>query len=87
MWVSIDMACDKLNVFHLKEFEKGHFSFRNDAPAQFKGKWIITLDGDAKAQNVILVDGLNHNILSVSQMCHHGYDVILRSKYCQIRNS
>lgn len=31
------------------------------------------------------VDGLNHNLLSVIQMCDQGNEVVFRSKYCVVR--
>jgi len=38
-----------------------------------------------KAGNVMYVDGLNHNLLSVSQMCDQGNEVVFRSNGCVVR--
>jgi len=34
---------------------------------------------------VLFVDGLNHNLLNVPQMCDQGYDVLFKAKKCQIK--
>jgi len=39
-----------------------------------------------KAGNVLYVDGLKHNLLSVSQMCDQGTEVIFRSNGCSVRD-
>lgn len=52
------------------------------------GKGIVTLiNGKGKAQYALLVDGLKHNLLSVSQICDQGHKVVFSTKYCEIRNS
>jgi hypothetical protein len=42
-------------------------------------------NGKGKAQDVLLVDGLKHNLLSVSQMCERGFEVMFMSKDCKIK--
>ena len=37
-------------------------------------------NGKGKAQDVLLVDGIKHNLLSVSQMCDKGCEVVFMSK-------
>ena len=41
--------------------------------------------GKGKAQDVLFVDGLKHNILSVSQVCDRGCQVVFNSKDCKIK--
>jgi hypothetical protein len=43
-------------------------------------------NGKGKAQDVLLVEGLKHNILSVSQFCGRGCEVIFTSKDCRIKS-
>ena len=38
-----------------------------------------------KAGNVLFVDGLKHNLLSVNQMCDKGNEVVFRSNNCVVR--
>eukprot|EP00253_Pinus_taeda_P004759 PITA_04759 len=51
-----------------------------------KGKGIGQLKEDVKAGNVLYVDGLKHNLLSVSQMCDNGTEVTFRSDGCSVRD-
>jgi len=60
-------------------------SFGNDTPIVIKGKGSIFLKGKVKARNVMCVDGLKHNLLSVSQMCDQGNEVVFRSNGCVVR--
>jgi hypothetical protein len=45
---------------------------------------VILSNGKGKSQDVLLVDGLKHNFLSVSQMCDRGCEVVFTSKDCKI---
>ena len=38
-------------------------------------------------ENVLLVDGLKHNLLSISQRCDKGFKVIFESSHCIIKDS
>ena len=38
-------------------------------------------------ENVLLVDGLKHNLLSISQLCDKGFKVIFESSHCIIKDS
>jgi hypothetical protein len=40
-------------------------------------------NGKEKSQDVLLVDGLKHNLLSVSQMSDRGCEVVFMSKDCK----
>lgn len=54
----------------------------------FFGKGIVALvNGKGKAQNALLVEELKHNLLSVSQICDQGHNVVFNTKDCVIRNS
>jgi hypothetical protein len=62
-------------------------TFGNDEPGKIKGKGIVSLsNGKGKAQDVLLVDEMKHNFLSVSQMCDKGCEVLFTSKYCKIKS-
>ena len=37
-------------------------------------------------ENVCLVEGLNHNLLSISQLCDKGYEVIFVPTHCHIKD-
>ena len=71
------MTGDKEKLQSYTALEKENkVSFGNDTPAFIKGKGSVQLKEKVKAGNVIYVDGLKHNLLSVSQMCDQGTEVI-----------
>jgi hypothetical protein len=89
----IDSGCskhmmgDKGKFLSLSESKLGSVTFGNDAPGKIKGKGMVSLsNGKGKAQDVLLVDGLKHNLLSVSQMCDRGCKVFFTSKDCKIKS-
>jgi hypothetical protein len=80
------MTGDKGKFLPLIERKSGNVTFGNDAPAKIKGKGMVSLsNGKGKSQDVLLVDGLKHNLLSVSQMCDRGCEVVFTSKDCKIK--
>eukprot|EP00253_Pinus_taeda_P009667 PITA_09667 len=89
----IDSGCskhitgDKEKLEPYTALEKGKkVSFGNETPAAIKGKGTAQLKEKVKSGNVLYVDGLKHNLLSVSQMCDQGTEVIFRSNGCSVRD-
>lgn len=81
------MTGDKEKLESYSALEKGKkVSFGNDTPATIKGKGIARLKEKVKDGNVLYVDGLKHNLLSVSQMCDQRTEVIFRSNGCFVRD-
>ena len=83
----IDSGCskhimgDKGKFLSLSERKLGNVTFGNDAPGKIKGKGMVSLsNGKGKSQDVLLIDELKHNLLSVSQMCDKGCEVVFTSK-------
>ena len=61
------MTGDKSKFLFLSESKSRYVTFGNDAPRKIKGKGMVGLsNGKGKAQDVLFVDGLKHNLLSVS---------------------
>eukprot|EP00253_Pinus_taeda_P016986 PITA_16986 len=82
-----DEQGDKEKLESYSALEKGKkVSFGNDTPATIKRKGIAQLKEKVKAGNVLYVDGLKHNLLSVSQMCDQRNEVIFRSNGCLVRD-
>ena len=80
------MTGDKSKFMSLSENKSGNVTFGNDAPWKIKGKGMVKLsNGKGKSQDVLFVDGLKHNLLSVSQVCDKGCEVVFTSKYCKIK--
>jgi hypothetical protein len=89
----IDSGCskhmigDKGKFLSLSERKSGNITFGNDAQGKIKGKGMVSLsNGKGKAQDVLLVDGLKHNLLSVIQMCDRGCKVLFTSKDYKIKS-
>jgi len=80
------MTRDKSKFLTLSENKSGNVIFGNDALGKIKGKGMVSLsNGKGKAQNVLFVDGLKNNLLSVSQVCDQGCEVVFTYKYCKIK--
>ena len=67
--------------------KEGNVSF-GSGTGKIAGRGKVTLiNGKGKAQDALLVDGLKHNLLSVSQICDQGHKLVFSTKDCEIRNS
>jgi hypothetical protein len=81
------MTGDKGKFLSLSESKSGNVTFGNDAPGKIKCKGMVSIsNGKGKAQNALLVDGLKHNLLSVSQMCNRGCEAVFTPKDCKIKS-
>ena len=88
----VDSGCSRHMTGDQKKFislkkKNRNVSFRNGS-AKIIGKGNATLvNGQGKAQNTLLVEGLKHTRLSVSQICDQGHNVVFSAKNCEIRDS
>jgi hypothetical protein len=70
----------------LRKERDGSVSFGNDDSTKIIGKGTIRIGNkNTKEGNVILVEYMKHNLLSVSQMCDQGHKVTFDSQKCEIR--
>ena len=82
------MIGDRSKFITLDEKKSGNVTFGNDKSGKIKGKGSVSIDnGRGKAQEVLFVDGLKENLLSVSQMCDKGCEVLFRAQDCEVRSS
>jgi hypothetical protein len=59
----------------------GNVAFGDDSSAKILGEGVVELGRkNVKAKNFLLVEDLNHNLLSVSKMCDQGYTLTFDSK-------
>ena len=80
------MTSDKSKFLFLSESKSGNVTFGDDAPGKIKGKGMVGLsNGKGKAQDVLFVDGLKHNLLSVSQVHDRRCEVVFTSRDCKIK--
>jgi hypothetical protein len=81
------MTGNKSKFLTLSDSKSGNVTFGNDAPGKIKGKGIVSLsNGKRKSQDVLFVEGLKHNLLSVSQVYDRGCEVVFTSKECRIKS-
>jgi len=88
----VDSGCSRHMIGDKRTFislikKQGNVSFRSGSTKIAKKGTTTLINGKVKVQNVLLVDGLKHNLLSVSQICDQGHNVVFNTKNCEIRNS
>ena len=80
------MTCDKNRLVNLKKENDGSVTFGNNNSAKILGRGTVSLGSkDAMAENVLLVEDMKHNLLSVIQMCDQGHNLLFIAKKCEIR--
>jgi hypothetical protein len=79
------MTGDKDKFLSIGKSKTGNVTFGNDELGKIKGKGMIILsNGKGKSRDVLFVDGMKHNLLSVIQMYDIGCEMVFTSKYCKI---
>jgi hypothetical protein len=64
----------------------GNVAFGDDSSAKILGKGVVEIGRkNVKEKNVLLVEDLKHNLLSVSKMCEQGYTLMFDSQRCKIK--
>ena len=85
---SMHMTRDRNKFISLKENKDGTMSFGNDGSSNIIGEGTVTLGSkDAFAKDVSLFENMNHNMLSVGQMCDQGHAMLFNSNKCEIKAS
>jgi hypothetical protein len=80
------MTGDKDKFLTLRKEKNGSVSFGNDNSSKILGEGTVRIGNkNEKAQNVLLVEDMQHNILSVSQICDHFHKLTFDSEKCEIR--
>jgi hypothetical protein len=80
------MTGDRDKFLTLRKERNGPVSFGNDNSTKIIGEGTVRIGNkNKKAQNVLLVEDMKHNLLSVSQMCDQGHKVTFDSQKCEIR--
>ena len=64
--------------------EGGTVTFGDVSKRKIVGIGNIKLGSSPMIENVALVDGLKHNLLSVSQLCDKGFNVIFDDLTCNV---
>lgn len=78
------MTGDRRNFLSLPAFQRGSVAFDGGKSCQIVGIWMIGRSSDHAIENVYCVDGLRHNLLSISQLCDKGNEVSFSSVGCTV---
>ena len=74
------------NTFQKLQTKVGTVTFGNDNSSKVLGKGTVTLGSkNATTKDVLLIENMRHNLLSVSQMCDQGHVLTFTSKDYEIR--
>ena len=80
------MTGDPSKFITLKD-NKGKFSFGYSLSSKIISKGTVVVNSKIKAENVLLVENLKPNLLSVSQTCDQGHICIFHLEKIEINNN
>ena len=80
------MIEDKALFNELKPFNEGTVDFGNNEKGKISSKGNIFQFSKAYIEEVLFVEGLKHNLMSISQLCDKGYKVVFESTMCNVLN-
>jgi len=80
------MTREKSNFLSLSASDSGSVAFGNDKSGMIVGICKVGESPSHLIDNVYLVDGLQHNLLSVSRLCDKDNLVVFSSKKCLVIN-
>lgn len=89
MWY-LDSACsrhmcgDRLLFTTLEDHKAGSMTFENSGKASILGKGTIEILGMPYFKNVLFIDGLKKNMLSISQICDFEFEVHFGKNCCYV---
>ena len=81
------MAGDKDQFFTLEMKDGGTVTFGDNGKGKIIGIGKIKITPFTFIENVLLVDKLKHNLLSISQLCDRGFKVLFESSMCIVSSS
>ena len=74
------------NTFQKLQAKTGTITFGNDNSSKVLGKGTLTLGSkDATTKDVLHIENMRHNLLSLSQMCDQGHVLTFTSKNYKIK--
>ena len=90
-YLYVDSGCSRhmignRNTFQTLQEKDGTTTFGNDNSSKILGKGTVSLGNkDATTKNILFIENMKHNMLSVSQTCDQGHIITFTSKYCKIQ--
>ena len=89
MWY-LDSCCshhmtgDRATFSSISPKDGGYVTFGDNAKGKIVGEGKVGKSANTTIENVLLVDGLKHNLLSISQFCDKNYKVVFESNKCVV---
>ncbi|VFQ84566.1 unnamed protein product [Cuscuta campestris] len=80
------MTGDNKSLKNMQEIEGGSVRFGGGAHGQIIGCGILNVTGLPSIKNVWLVEGLQVNLLSISQICDQGLEVTFTQQKCRVKD-
>jgi len=74
------------NFINLKIRQEGFVMYGDNNKGRIFGRGDVGSHDSIIIKDVLLVDGLKHNLLSISQLCGKGYEVTFKPNLCLISN-
>ena len=81
------MTRDESKFAFLTRIKEGYVTFGDNGEGRIIGHGCIGNNSSSLIENVLLVDGLKHNLLSISQLCDKGFKVTFESSHYIIKDS
>lgn len=82
------MPGDQIKFIWIREINGGKMNFETMHLLESLEKALLPLIMEEKnPPNVLYIEGLKNNILSDSHICDQGFNVISKSKWCDIQKS
>jgi hypothetical protein len=78
------MSGDKSLFTRLEKYDGGYVTFGDGSKSKVVGKGSVQAPGICTLENVLFVDGLKANLISISQMCDSHHEVIFSKDDCFI---
>ena len=80
------MMGDASKFTHISPKKSKHVTYGDNNKGRILGVGKIGTNSSTSIENVLLVEGLKHSLLSVSQLCDKGYLVLFDFHKCVIEN-
>ena len=86
----LDSGCSKHKTGDKSKFlsisfkKEGHVTYEDNNKGRILGRGSIGDKDILVIHDVLYVEGLKHNLLSISQLCDKGYQVMFKSNTCEI---
>jgi transposase InsO family protein len=81
------MTGDASLVKEMEPMYEGYVTFGDKKKGRILGIGNVGKGSSTLVKNVLLVDSLKYNLLSISQLCDNGFDVMFSKKACSIIDS